>query len=196
MKVDFLISVGSPKEFPNYGLPEVAFVGRSNVGKSSLINTLVGQRRVAFVSKTPGRTQTINYYRVGERMVFVDLPGYGYAKVPLSVKAQWQELAEGYLIQRAVPKLILILFDIRREPGEQETQLIGWLNHYRLRHQIVLTKADKIKKNQRFPQVKRIASALDLRPEAITVFSALNGEGRDVVWELINTFRDPLVSRD
>lgn len=195
MHVEFLISVAKPGNYPAFGLPEIAFVGRSNVGKSSMLNTLVGMRRLAFVSSQPGRTQLINYFRIAKRWIFVDLPGYGYAKVPLGVKKSWQELIEGYLIQRAAPKLVLVLLDPRRDLRDDERQLLLWLETYRLTWAVILTKCDKLKKNERLTRQTKLARELGLPRESVTLFSALTREGRDEVWQLIESFSDPLVPR-
>ncbi|MCA9520026.1 MAG: YihA family ribosome biogenesis GTP-binding protein [Myxococcales bacterium] len=193
MHVEFLKSVAAPLDYPSYGMPEIAFVGRSNVGKSSMLNTLVAVRRLAFVSSQPGRTQLINYFRIAKRWIFVDLPGYGYAKVPLSVKKSWQELIEGYLVQRSAPKLVLLLLDARRDVKDDERQLLLWLETYRLPWAVILTKVDKLKKNERLTRQTKLARELGLPREAVTLFSALTREGRDEVWQLIESFSDPLV---
>src|SRR5579859_5927242 len=137
LKAEFIVSSASPETFPSDGLPEVAFLGRSNVGKSSLLNALVGRKGLAFTSNTPGRTQTINFYRIDDAFYFVDLPGYGYARVPLALAREWKKLIEHYLQKREFLKSSCLILDTRRGWTEKDLDLKRWLEHYG-RHYLVI----------------------------------------------------------
>lgn len=177
--------VGSfPDEVPELGLPEIAFAGRSNVGKSSGINRLLGGRKAARVSGKPGRTQAINLFRVGDACVFADLPGYGYAAVPDEVAAAWKPMIERYLAARETLALVVIFVDARREPQPSDAVLIDGLYDADLPCLVVATKLDKLTKHQRKPALARLAEAFEL-PEGQPVgFSSKTGEGVDVVWDV------------
>ena len=180
----FLISAVGPKQYPPADRPEVAFAGRSNVGKSSLLNRLLNRRKLARTSSTPGRTQTINFFEVGDLMYFVDLPGFGYAKAPLSVRAAWQPMVEGYLTAPRDLRLVLVLHDLRREAGREEKELLAWLQREGLAALVVATKTDKVRRSRRAAQAAELARGLGpgVRP---VLFSATSGEGRDEVWDII-----------
>jgi GTP-binding protein len=180
----FIVSAAKPLQFPETDRPEIAFAGRSNVGKSSLLNRLLNRRRLARTSSTPGRTQTINFFAVGHSLYFVDLPGFGYAKVPLAVRASWGPMVNGYLTAARDLRLVILLVDIRREPGEEEIGLLDWLKQLGLNTVVVVTKADKIKRGPRHKQMTLISRSLQL-VEAPVVFSSVSGEGRDELWDLI-----------
>ena len=145
----FAVSVGSPDQLPPEGLPEVVFAGRSNVGKSSAINALAGRRRLAFVSKTPGRTQTINFYDLGAVGRLVDLPGYGYARVPEAVRTQWDALVGGYLSKRASLAAAVVVMDARHPFTPQDVALLKWLAPLGLRLLVLLSKCDKLSRAER-----------------------------------------------
>ncbi len=161
---EFVKSAVWPPQYPPATLPEIAFVGRSNVGKSSLINTLVGRKNLAKTSNTPGRTQLINFFTINEKISFVDLPGYGFAKVSQSVKKNWGEMVETYLKERQSLALVIFILDIRRDPSEDDLSLRDWLEHYRIPYLYVLTKADKLSNNQSVSQRSKIE--LHLHAEA------------------------------
>ena len=127
LSAEFVLSAKEPAHYPPAVLPEIAFAGRSNVGKSSLINTLLNRKRLARTSNTPGRTQEINFFRVNDRFAFIDLPGYGYAKVPESIRKQWGPMVETYLRERDTLRLVVLILDVRRDPSEEDLQLIDWL---------------------------------------------------------------------
>ncbi|HTP31812.1 MAG TPA: ribosome biogenesis GTP-binding protein YihA/YsxC [Candidatus Acidoferrales bacterium] len=181
MKAEFVVSSGKPDTFPSDRLPEIAFLGRSNVGKSSLINALVGQRRLAFTSNTPGRTQTINFYRVDGAFYFVDLPGYGYARVPREFVGQWKILIEQYLQKRETLRLSLIVLDARRGWMEKDFDLKRWLEHHDRPYLVVATKVDKLNQSE---QEHGLAA---IRKEGVEPlpFSALSGRGVREIWQAI-----------
>jgi len=165
--------------------PEVAFVGRSNVGKSSAINTLLGRKKAARVSGQPGRTQLINCFRINEKLRFVDLPGYGFAKVPLAVKRKWGQMIENYLLNRTDLRLVVILVDVRHSIQEMDIQMVDVVKHYNIPFVIVATKADKLKRNALNKQVKKLREGFGAKASEFKVFSSLNGQGYDQVWTKI-----------
>ena len=165
--------------------PEVAFVGRSNVGKSSAINTLLARRKAARVSGQPGRTQMINCFRINEQIRFVDLPGYGFAKVPLKVKQQWGQMIENYLLNRVDLRLVVILIDCRHKPQEMDLQMVEVVRHYNIPFLLVATKADKLKRNALAKQLKILKQGFQVKGSGIVTFSSLNGQGYDRVWSTI-----------
>ncbi len=181
----FVISAAKPAQWPSHPGPEVAFVGRSNVGKSSLINTLLGRRRLVKTSGRPGRTQLINFFSINEHFMLVDLPGYGYAKVPKAIQKQWLPMIEQYLLQRSNLKGIVALLDIRHLPSAGDHDLVAWLEHHGLAYQLVLTKADKLSGNGRNNQLRKIAANLAMEPAGLCLFSAKTGLGKDRLWATI-----------
>ena len=182
---EFITSAVKPQHYPPADLPEIAFAGRSNVGKSSLINKLVNRRRLVKTSSTPGRTQLINFFAINQAFRFVDLPGYGYAKVPAGVRRQWGPMIETYLTQRRSLKGLILIVDIRRTPGPEETELRHWLDHHGIAHRIVATKADKLSRNKQVRPVRQITAKLSLADEALVLFSAKSGLGVAAVWDHI-----------
>jgi GTP-binding protein len=182
---EFITSATRPSQYPPVGLPEIAFAGRSNVGKSSLINVLVNRKRLVKTSSTPGRTQLVNFFDINDQVTFVDLPGYGYAKVPASVRKKWGPMIETYLSGRTTLKGVVLILDIRRIPREQEHDLIAWLEHYSIARILVLTKADKLSKTRQDQQRAAIARALTVDPGELIRFSAKSRQGRDEVWQAI-----------
>jgi GTP-binding protein len=166
-------------------LPEIAFAGRSNVGKSSLINVLVNRKRLVKTSSTPGRTQLINFFDINGSVTFVDLPGYGYAKVPASVRKKWGPMIETYLSGRGTLKGVVIILDIRRTPGREEHDLLAWLKHHSLGNILVLTKIDKLSKTKQRKQCAGISESLEIDPRQFILFSAKSRKGRDNVWHAI-----------
>lgn len=183
-QADFLLSAVKESQYPQHDDPEIAFVGRSNVGKSSLINALTRRRRLARTSNSPGRTQTINFYRWGG-VVLVDLPGYGFAKAPKHVQRRWGPMIEEYLVKRDNLVGIIQLIDIRHEPSSGDIQMVQWLQYLGERFAIVATKADKLSA----AQVRSRAASLSKRLELpVTVFSATKPRGRDEVLQLITGF--------
>ena len=182
---EFIKSVVKPSQYPPADLPEIAFAGRSNVGKSSLINKLLNRRRLVKTSSTPGRTQLINFFSINENFTFVDLPGYGYAKAPLHIRKTWGPMVETYLSSRKTLKGVVLIMDIRRIPREGERDLINWLNHYRIASILVLTKIDKLSKTKQGKQRKEIAESLSLEDSDFILFSAKSGFGKEVLWPAI-----------
>ncbi|MFK7930442.1 MAG: ribosome biogenesis GTP-binding protein YihA/YsxC [Myxococcota bacterium] len=170
-------------DMPTLTLPEVAFAGRSNVGKSSALNTLLQRKKAARVSGRPGRTQRINLFQVGDAVIFADLPGYGFARVPDAVRDAWKPMIEGYLGRRETLKLVVVLVDARREPQELDLELVSGLVEAQIPCLVVTTKVDKLKKHERKPILAKLADAFGV-PEAIP-FSSVSGEGRDRVWQII-----------
>jgi GTP-binding protein len=185
----YIASAVKQSQYPAEGLPEVAFAGRSNVGKSSLINLLVNRKSLARTSSKPGKTQTINFYQVNDTIYLVDLPGYGFAKVPLEVKATWGKMIEQYLAGRPLLKGLILLVDIRHEPTNDDIQMYQWLQFIGLPTVIVATKADKISRGRRQQHLKVIKEKLKLQPETPLVpFSTETREGSDQLWELLDTW--------
>jgi GTP-binding protein len=187
MNVEFLISAFRKNQYPIPDRPEVAFAGKSNVGKSSLLNVLVNRKKMARTSSTPGRTQSINYFCLENSLYLVDLPGYGFAKVPVSVKKSWQKMVESYLTTRPNLKSVIVIVDIRRKPSSEDKDLLLWLNHYGIPAILVLTKADKLSRNQATRQATLIRREYqDICSNEPVVFSARTRQGRDEVWEKIH----------
>jgi GTP-binding protein len=187
---EFVTSAAKPAQYPPAFLPEIAFAGRSNVGKSSLINTLVNRRHLVKTSSTPGRTQLINFFDINRQIGFVDLPGYGYAKVPVSVRKNWGPMIETYLRGRPTLKGVVIIMDIRRLPGQAELNLLDWLNHYSIAGIFVLTKTDKLSKSKQLQQHQLIARGLEMDKEKFILFSAKSRRGKDTLWNAILSLVD------
>ncbi len=190
LAAEFVLSAPRPEQFPKGILPEVAFWGRSNVGKSSLVNTLLHRKGLVRTSSRPGCTQAINYFLINQNWYFVDLPGYGYAQVPLPVKEKWLRLIATYLENRAGLRAVVLLLDCRRLPGPEELEILAQLRIWRREVLVVLTKADKLKKGQRAQQQGEIASRLapgGVDPQDFIWFSAMTQEGRRELWDRLLT---------
>ena len=189
----FAGSAASPAQFPRDGLPEVAFLGRSNVGKSSLLNVLAEVKGLARVSGQPGRTQLINFFRVsggarpGEagELYLVDLPGYGYAKVPESTRLSWEQLASSYLTAREALRLCVVLVDARHDPMEGDLTLRTFLEHNGIPYVVAATKSDKLGKSERQRRVKTLRGGMAAGAQAVTTVSAVSREGVDDLWATI-----------
>jgi GTP-binding protein len=175
---EFIASAVNTTQYPPDTLPEVAFAGRSNVGKSSLINTLVHRKNLVKTSARPGRTQTLNFFLINKQYRFVDLPGYGFAEVPLSVRAGWKGMVEGYFGSRRSLRLVVIILDIRRVPGPDDASLMRWLEAAGTPFLAVLTKADKLSRNSQQAHYRVIQEQLLLTQEEMIVFSAHTHQGR------------------
>jgi GTP-binding protein len=182
---EFIKSAVKPAQYPDAVLPEFAFTGRSNVGKSSLINTLVNRKRLVKTSATPGRTQLINFFLINKTFSFVDLPGFGYAKVPASVRKKWGPMIETYLSTRKTLKGVALIMDVRRIPSLQDLNFIEWLYYYNIPGILILTKADKLSKTKQLTQQATIAKALSVDKGDLILFSAKSRLGKDVVWDAI-----------
>jgi GTP-binding protein len=182
---EFVKSATRPAHYPPPELPEIAFAGRSNVGKSSLINVLVNRKNLVRTSSTPGRTQLINFFNVNGEFTLVDLPGYGFAKVPLAVKKEWGPMMETYLSRRENLRGVVLILDIRRTPSDEDRQMLDWLRNYSVAPILVVTKCDKVSKNERARQAALIARTLEVDPAELSFFSALSREGADGIWARI-----------
>jgi GTP-binding protein len=188
---EFVISAVRPQQYPAEEMPEFAFAGRSNVGKSSLINTLVSRRKLVQTSSTPGKTRLINFFRVNDALMFVDLPGYGYARVSEEERRKWRPMIEQYLSRRKNLKAVVLILDIRRAPNEEDAQLLNWLAHREIAVVLVITKADKLSKTSQLKQLKIIAGALETDPDELVLFSAKSRLGRDVLWRALVDLATP-----
>lgn len=177
---------GITSKLPENHFPEFAFSGKSNVGKSSLINALMNRKSLARTSSQPGKTQTINFYHVNDQFYFVDLPGYGYAKVSLEAKAKWGKMIERYLKKSTALKLVFLLVDIRHEPSENDKTMYEWIVYQGYRPVVIATKLDKLKRSQVAKQVKIIREGLTMEKKDILIpFSAETKQGREEIWKLI-----------
>ena len=186
-KVNLDIVIGVTSAIPQTELPEVAFAGKSNVGKSSLINALMNRKSYARTSSQPGKTQTINYYNINHDLYFVDLPGYGYAKVSEQEKAKWGKMIENYLHSSRQLKAVFLLIDIRHEPSGNDKMMYEWICNQGYEPVIIATKLDKLKRSQIQKNIKAIKEGLKLSKDGIIIpFSAETKQGRDEIWALID----------
>ncbi len=177
---------GITSKLPDNELPEIAFAGKSNVGKSSLINGLMNRKSLARTSQQPGKTQTINFYNINKKLYFVDLPGYGYAKVSAEIRAKWGKMIERYLHKSKQLKLVFLLIDIRHEPSENDCIMYDWIVDNGYEPVIIATKLDKIKRSQLQKNIKIIRQKIQpAENTCIIPFSAVTKQGRDEIWELI-----------
>ncbi|WP_035238276.1 ribosome biogenesis GTP-binding protein YihA/YsxC [Desulfobacter vibrioformis] len=193
--VEFVKSAVQPAHYPEYDFPEIAFAGRSNVGKSSLINTLINRRDMVKTSSRPGCTQLINFFLVNgnvtqEELSLVDLPGYGYAKVSKKIRAQWQPMVETYVGTRENLLGLILLVDIRREPGKEELDMVRWLETKQMPCLLVLTKADKLSKTKQIKQLDAACTAFNRDRNGIILFSAKTRQGRQTIWYEIHNLID------
>jgi GTP-binding protein len=181
----FTQSATKPVNYPPVGVPEIAFAGRSNVGKSSLINVLVNRKNLVRTSSTPGRTQLINFFAINDSFSLVDLPGYGFAKVPLAVKAAWGPMIRTYLGTRESLKAVVFIIDVRRVPGDEDIQLLDWLEEFGVPTIPVITKMDKLKRSQWEKHIKLIVESTGLSRDAFSLFSAHTRYGKEEILERI-----------
>lgn len=179
---------GITSKLPENQLPEIAFAGKSNVGKSSLINGLMNRKSLARTSSQPGKTQTINFYNINEALYFVDLPGYGYAKVSESIKEKWGKMIENYLHRSKQLRAVFLLIDIRHEPSANDRNMYEWIQYNGYEPVIIATKLDKINRSQRTKHIKMIREGLGMPKEGLIFpFSAVTKDGRDEIWEYIDS---------
>jgi len=174
-----------PEDFPRDERPQVALVGRSNVGKSTLLNAVVGARKLARVSQTPGKTQAVQFYLINEKFYLVDLPGYGYAKVPRAMAHSWGHLVRSYLEGSEQIRTIFLLLDSRRVPSPQDREMMRWMDETGRRWKVILTKVDKLSKNELAKQKKMIAAETGCAVSELTLFTRFNAEGREEIWREI-----------
>lgn len=178
-RADYVKSAVYEKDYPEVlARMEFAFVGRSNVGKSSLINSLTFHSKLARTSKTPGRTQLINFFMINQEFYIVDLPGYGFAKVPKQMKKEWGITIERYIVSNR-PKLIFVLLDIRRVPSEEDMEMLHWLDYCNLPFKIIFTKTDKVSNNEKFRLLKEIRKKIEFQDEDVFFHSSLSHKGRE-----------------
>ncbi len=176
---EFILSASKAGQFPTPSLPEIAFAGRSNVGKSTLINSLLNRKKLVKTSATPGKTQLINFFRINDEFHFVDLPGYGFAKVPGSVRLKWKDLVEDYLRERETLRNVVLIIDCRHNPTVQDRQLMEWLQHYQRPALIVASKIDKLKRGQVQKHLKQIQNDLSLETAPLGHSSLQSGKRDD-----------------
>ncbi|MBO5032215.1 MAG: YihA family ribosome biogenesis GTP-binding protein [Lachnospiraceae bacterium] len=183
--------IGVTSKIPQNSMMEIAFAGKSNVGKSSLINALMNRKSLARTSAQPGKTQTINFYNINNELYFVDLPGYGYAKVSLQEKEKWGKMVEKYLRQSKVLKAVFLLIDIRHDPSANDRQMYEWILSNGFHPIIIATKADKINRSQLQKQIKAIRQGLEVEKDTVIIpFSAQTKQGRDEIYELIDSMME------
>ena len=189
--VELVISAVKPEQYPNEGLPEFALAGRSNVGKSSFINKMINRKSLARTSSNPGKTQTLNFYKIEEKLFFVDVPGYGYAKVSKKEREAWGKMIETYFTSRKELKAVLLIIDLRHPPMDDDVLMYDFLKYYELPCMVIATKADKIPRGKWQKHVKMAKETLNLQQEdKIIVFSSETGEGKDKVWEILGDFQN------
>jgi GTP-binding protein len=185
ISAEYVKSALTPKDYPKEPFPEVAFAGRSNVGKSSLINALLNKKNLARISSTPGKTQTINFFKVNQNLFFVDLPGYGFAHVPIEVRKRWRPMVEEFLKEDSRLKLVILIIDARRDPNPEDATLLEWFRHYTLPFLVVMTKVDKVSRNEAGKRKHELIRFFGLTEDKIIPFSAVTGEGRERIWKRI-----------
>ena len=184
-KAELLITAAKKEQYPATVVPEIAFAGKSNVGKSSMINALVNRKKLARTSAQPGKTQTINFYNINDQFNFVDLPGYGYAKVSKQEKDKWGAMIETYLKNRNQLKEVVLLVDIRHEPGLNDQQMYEWIKSYNFTGYVIATKADKLSRSQQIKCISAIKKCLDIKDKNLILpFSAMSKTGLEETWDL------------
>ncbi|CAG7647991.1 ribosome biogenesis GTP-binding protein YihA/YsxC [Paenibacillus allorhizosphaerae] len=185
-QAEFVISAVGPNQYPEGALPEIALAGRSNVGKSSLINRMIGRKNLARTSSKPGKTQQLNYYRINSDLFFVDLPGYGYAQVSKTERQKWGKFIEQYLLEREHLKLVLHVIDLRHPPTKDDQAMYDWLRHNGVPCCVVVTKADKIPKGKWQQHMKIVRETLEMdKADPMVLFSSELGVGKDELWQMI-----------
>jgi len=184
---DFLTGAVSAKQYPKVSHPEFAFAGRSNVGKSSLLKSLLNRKKLVRTSSTPGKTQEINFFEINEKLIFTDLPGYGFARVPASVQRKWQSMIEQYVLKRTSLTALIFIVDLRRDPTQLDLELKHWLDANSIRYILVATKSDKLTAGERNKQTRKIKQAFctEEDSEKLVVYSSKNNQGRKELWSQI-----------
>ena len=190
VSAEFIKSIFDLRALPNSVLAEFVFVGRSNVGKSSLINSICTKKNLAKIGSVPGKTRQLNYFLINEKFYLVDLPGYGYAKVPEQIRAGWRKLVEDYISERQNVKLVFVLIDSRHEPTYLDELMVSWLEYYEIPFAVILTKSDKISSNKMQKQIYRASKIVNNEDLCIDYipFSTVNGEGKNEVLKLIEDY--------
>ncbi|SHN07932.1 ribosome biogenesis GTP-binding protein YihA/YsxC [Gracilibacillus kekensis] len=188
-KAEIVISAVSEKQYPNNRWPEIALAGRSNVGKSSFINKLINRKNLARTSSKPGKTQTLNFYTINDAFYFVDVPGYGYAKVSKKEREKWGEMMEEYFSLRDTLRLTVLIVDIRHKPTEDDRMMYDFLKHFEIPVLVIATKLDKIPKNKKDTHLKRVIKTLEMDPnDAVIPFSAETSEGKEEAWRYLSNY--------
>lgn len=190
-KTEFVISAVKPHQYPETTFPEIALAGRSNVGKSSFINKLLNRKSLARISSKPGKTQLLNFFNINDVLYFVDVPGYGYAKVSKTERAAWGKMIETYLKTREQLQAVVLLVDLRHAPSNDDIMMYDFLKHHDIPAIIVATKADKIKRSQIQKHIKIVRETLQIKQaDSLIVFSSVTGQGKDEAWAEIEKFLD------
>lgn len=185
-EVKFVTSAVRPNQYPENALPEIALAGRSNVGKSSLINAMINRKKLAHTSSKPGKTQTINFFEINDRLMFADVPGYGYAKVSKTQRASWGKMMETYFTHRESLRAVIQIVDLRHAPSVDDQKMYDFLKHHNIPVIVVATKADKITKGHWQKHLKVVKQTLDIHPEdSIVIFSSETKQGKDELWKEI-----------
>lgn len=188
-KAEFIISAASQKQYPNERVPEIALAGRSNVGKSSFINRMIGRKNLARTSQKPGKTQTLNFYKLNESFHFVDVPGYGYAKVSKRERDRWGHMMEEYFSERVQLQAVMLIIDIRHKPTKDDQMMYDYLKYYELPVIVIATKADKISRSKEQQYLKRTFETLEMAKEdSLILFSAETGKGKEKTWNVIRSY--------
>lgn len=188
-KSEFVISAVKPAQYPEDALPEIALAGRSNVGKSSLINCLIQRKNLARTSSKPGKTQTINFYRLNDQFYFADVPGYGFARVSKSIRQSWGRMIERYMTSRENLRAVIQVVDIRHPPSKDDEQMFAFLQYHQLPTIVVATKADKISRNQQNKHLRIIRERLELPPDVpLVLFSAVSRLGKEELWDKLSVY--------
>lgn len=186
MNAEFLLSAANPAQFPRTDYPEIAFAGRSNVGKSSMINKLLLRKSLVKIGNTPGKTRLVNFFSVEDKFIFTDLPGYGYAAVSKAMRNDWGKLIHAYFSKRSQLSLCVMLLDIRRTPNDDDMLMLSSMRDSSISTIVILTKVDKLSGNEKTKQVQLISNFTGIDKSRMILFSAITGQGRDEVWNEIN----------
>ncbi|RDI44182.1 ribosome biogenesis GTP-binding protein YihA/YsxC [Falsibacillus pallidus] len=188
-QVELVISAVRPEQYPEETIPEFALAGRSNVGKSSFINKMIGRKSMARISSKPGKTQTLNFYKIEEQLFFVDVPGYGFAKVSKTEREAWGKMIETYITTREQLDAVVMIVDLRHPPSKDDVMMYNFLKHYEIPCIVIATKADKIPKGKWDKHLKIVKETLDLDPrDQVVLFSSETGLGKDEAWSAIKKF--------